>query len=137
MFNPIKPSMRISHLALAALGACVAGAVALSFADGLLRWGLQSSSPMVLAWVSDFRYLFENGMNVAALLWVGASLVETRTLLGVGFDRLDAGVMSVKGPDEANTVWIGRRYGARLEAEAMAAALESRIQEVQERPRDT
>jgi len=135
MFNPIKPGMRISHLALAALGACVAGAVALSFADGLLRWRLQSSSPMVLAWVSDFRYLFAEGINVAALLWVGASLVETRTLLGVGFDRLDAGVMSVKGPDEANTVWIGRRYGARLEAEA--AALASRIQEAQERPGDT
>jgi len=90
---------------------------------------------MVLAWVSDFRYLFEEGINVAALLGVGASLVETRTLLGVGFDRLDAGMMSVKGPDEANIVWIGRRYGARLEAEA--AALESRIQEAQERPGDT
>lgn len=133
MFNSAMSSTRPSRLALAALGACVVGAVALSIADGLLRHDLQQASPMVLAWVSDFRYLFETGISAATLFWVGASFVETRTLLSVGFDRLDAGAMSVKGPDEANTVWIGRRYDAPLEAEAVATALESRIREAQER----
>lgn len=136
MFNAIKPGMRPSRLALAALGACVAGAVALSIADGLLRRDLPQSSPMVLAWVSNFLFLFEQGIYTASLFWVGASFVETRTLLSVGFDRLDAGAMSVKGPDEANTVWIGRRCDAQLEAEVVATALESRVREAQERPGD-
>ncbi len=95
MFNAAKPSRRTSRLAFAALGACVVGAVALSIADGLLRHNLEQPSPMVLAWVSDFLFLFEQGIFAATLFWVGASFVETRTLLGVGFDRLDAGAMSV------------------------------------------
>ena len=136
MFNPAMSSTKPSRLALATLGVCVAGAVALSIADGLLRHDLPQASPMVLAWVSDFLFLFEQGIFAAPLFWVGASFVETRTLLGVGFDRLDAGAMSVKGPDEANTVWIGRRYDAQLEAEAVATALESRIREAQERSGD-
>lgn len=136
MFNVANSSTRPSRLALAALGLCVAGAVALSIVDGLLRRDLQQASPMVLAWVSNFLVLFEQGIYAATLFWVGASFVETRTLLSVGFDWLDAGAMSVKGPDEANTVWIGRRYDAKLEAEAVATALESRIREAQERAGD-
>jgi len=58
MFNAAKPSTRPSHLALATLGACVVGTVALSIADGLLHHDLQQASPMVLVWVSDFRYLY-------------------------------------------------------------------------------
>ena len=131
MFSPAKPSRKLSQLALAALCACVVGAVALSIADGVLEDNLPQISLKVMTWVRDFRYLFGQGIYTAAVFWVGASLIETRTLLGVGFDRLDADSMSVKGPDEANTVWVGRRYGARLEAEAVAAALESRLQDTQ------
>jgi len=114
----------------------VAGAVALSITEGVLEDNLSQTSLKVLTWVRDFRYLFEAGISSVTLFWVGASLIETRTLLGVGFDRLDAGAMSVKGPEEANTVWIGRRHGARLEAEAVAAALESRIRDAQDRSGD-
>jgi hypothetical protein len=50
-------------------------------------------------------------------------------LLSVAFDKLDAANMSIKGPDASNTIWIGRRYGTQPEAEAVAAALQSRMQE--------
>ena len=33
----------------------------------------------------------------------------------------------MKGPDENNVVWIGQRYGSRLEAEAVAAVIEERL----------
>ena len=89
---------------------------------------------MVFAWTRNFRSLFEEGIYAATLFWAVASVIERRTVLSVGFDRLDAGAMAVKGPDEANTVWIGRRYKTRLEAEAVAAALGSRLQDARERP---
>ena len=133
MFDPVNPRRKLSRLALAVLGACVGGAVALSVADGLIDLDPSRVSVMVFAWTRNFRYLFEQGIYAATLFWVGASLIETRTLLSVGFDRLDADAMAVKGPDEANTVWVGRRYKTRLEAEAVAAALDSRLRDARER----
>ncbi len=133
MFDPVNPRRRLSRLALAALGACVAGAVALSVAGGWIEGDPSRVSFVVFAWTRHFRSLFEQGIYAATLFWVGASLIETRTLLAVGFDRLDADAMAVKGPDEANTVWIGRRYETRLEAEAVAAALASRLRDARER----
>jgi len=62
-----------------------------------------------------------------------------RTLLGVGFDRLDTDAMSVKGPGEANTVWIGRRCDAQREAvapQAAGAALKT-VRSVPVQPRRT
>ena len=54
-------------------------------------------------------------------------IFETRTVFSIGFDRVDAAKMTVKGPDEDNIVWVGHRYNSSLEAEAIAAALNERI----------
>jgi len=56
-----------------------------------------------------------------------SSYIETRTILSIGFDTLDGSKMVCKGADEDNIVWIGRRYGTRLEAEAVAEAIAERM----------
>ena|SRR5215469_7281150 len=84
---------------------------------------------MLATWASDTRYLFENLLYVATLIFVGAKFFETRTTFAVTFDRLDSGKISVKGPDDENVVWIGQRYGTRTEAEVVAASLENRLKE--------
>ena len=80
-------------------------------------------------WVVDFRYLAEQAVYASTIFFVGAKFFETRTVFTVGFDKLDAAKIKLKGPDEDNTVWIGYRYGNRLEAETIAAAFEERLKE--------
>jgi len=47
----------------------------------------------------------------------------------IGFDKLDAAKIAIKGPDDDNVVWIGHRYGTRLEAEVVANAFAERLKE--------
>ena len=47
----------------------------------------------------------------------------------MGFDKLDTAKVSMKGPDDDNIVCIGHRYGTRMEAEPIAATIESRLKE--------
>jgi hypothetical protein len=84
---------------------------------------------MLAAWCSDFRYLFEQLIYVGTLIFVAAKFFEGRTILTIGFDKLDAGHVLVKGPDQDNVVWIGHRYGTSLEAQAIAEAFKSRLKE--------
>lgn len=123
------PDRRFGHarLALALIGVCVALTAVLSIADRVLRAKPGLVPPMLSIWVMDFKYLFESCILPATIVWVGARLLDARTLLTVGFDRMDAHTMVVRGPDGSGVVWIGRRYGSRLEAEIVAAALQSRL----------
>jgi hypothetical protein len=89
---------------------------------------------MIITWAAELSYLFNGLMLVGALLFVGGKFVETRTILTVGFAKLDADKMRLKGPDEDHVVWVGQRYGSKFEAEAMAAALQNRMQESAEKP---
>jgi hypothetical protein len=82
-----------------------------------------------MVWCTDFRYLCDQLVYSAVIFFVGAKFVETRTIFTVGFDKLDATKVSFKGPDDDNIVWIGHRYGSRLEAETVAAAIENRMKE--------
>lgn len=104
---------------------------AAAFGLGILHGALENTpSParlMVLTWCSDTRFFCEQLMFIGALLFVGAKFFETRTVFTVGFDRADEAKISLKGPDDDNIVWIGHRYGSRLEAEAVAATIESRL----------
>jgi hypothetical protein len=84
---------------------------------------------MVGVWCVDVRYIFEQLIYLAAILFVGAKFFEGRTILTVGFDKLDKDKMIVKGPDDENVVWVGHRYGSKLEAQAIAEALDSRLEE--------
>jgi len=78
--------------------------------------------------VSDLRYVLEQLMVCGAILFAAGKFLDMRTTVTVGFDRLDAARMSVKGPDETNTVWIGQRFDTRVEAEAIAGAMEKRLE---------
>lgn len=49
---------------------------------------------------------------------VGAWMVSI-----VGFEHSETSSLRLKGPDEKNTVWIGRKYDSVMEAEAAANAL--------------
>ncbi len=110
-------------------------AVLLSIADGIvyanvITAGKHSFATALLdKWVTDFRYLAEQGVYAATVLFVGAKFFETRTMISIAFDKLDADKLQMKGSDENNTIWIGRQYGTTIEAELVAAALESRLHE--------
>ncbi len=78
---------------------------------------------------TDLRYTFEQGIYASIILLVGAKFFETRTVITIAFDKLDAKRMRLKAPDEQNIVWIGRQYGSTIEAEAVHAALEARLRE--------
>jgi hypothetical protein len=107
--------------------------VLLSVLDGVLH-GLRKdelfASPffqMSIYWTVDFRFVFEQGILASAVLFVGAKIFETRTLMSVGYDTVDASKIAVKGPDSDNVVWVGRRYGSAHEAEVVATAFAERI----------
>jgi hypothetical protein len=118
-------------------------AVLFAIADGVLKGplslrygiglggGLNSAAilSMLATWCYDLRQVAEEGMFIGIVLFAGAKFFETRTIFTVGFDNLDSAKISMKGPDDDNIVWIGHRYGTRLEAETIAATIESRLKE--------
>ena len=97
--------------------------VVLGLAD--YKFSLGATGIVLSGIVGDFRYLSEQLILVGAILFVGGKFLETRTTLTIGFSN--ASDMRIKGPDDDNVVWVGHRYASRLEAEAMAGAIESRI----------
>jgi hypothetical protein len=107
--------------------------ILLSVLDGVLRGPLQEQVRdgallrMMTYWVTDFRYLFEQGVYAATVFFVGAKFFETRTVMTIGFDRADGSKVAVKGPDDENVVWIGRRYDSPREAQAVASAMAERL----------
>jgi hypothetical protein len=129
-----------SGVALKLFIAALIGSVVLALLhgalDGLTRLESVSSEfvqgpwfAAIMVWCTDFRYLCDQLVYSAVIFFVGAKFVETRTIFTVGFDKLDATKVSFKGPDDDNIVWIGHRYGSRLEAETVAAAIENRMKE--------
>ena len=124
-----------STIGLGALIVSLVMVIALSFLDGVLRAATNFRFPipvdyvMLVTWVSNFRYVFEQGIEAAIILFVGAKFLESRTTLAVGFDKLDSSRVSVKGPDEQNTVWIGQRYATAIEAQAIAETMVERLKQ--------
>src|ERR1051326_7148180 len=116
-----------------------AAAVFFALADGVfrgplsIRYGMGGDShsaailSMLATWCYDLRQTIDGLIYIGALLFIGAKFFETRTIFSVGFDNIDNANISMKGPDEENIVWIGHRYGTRLEAETIAAAIESQL----------
>jgi hypothetical protein len=133
MFTKLKGHGEWSSLGLRLLVLSVVMSIALSFLDGVLHGQIYNDSGsaplfrMVLYWTADFRYIFENGIYAAMVLFVGAKFFETRTVLTVGFDTVDGSKVTVKGPDEEHVVWIGRRYDTAREAEAVAGVIADRL----------
>lgn len=112
MFTVAVPSKKPSRYALLVLAGCAAGALGLAFAASYLSelppyfvWAARAT-----VWLRNFQSILEQGIFSATVFWAVSKFTETRTLLTVGFDQQDAGGVLVQGPDEANTVWIGRRY---------------------------
>ena len=125
-----------SKFALQVVLVSVVGVTVLSLADGVLRGPFQATEyhgerilTMLLTWCMDFRSLFAQLVYAGAIVFIGSKFIETRTIFMVGFDKLDAAKVNMKGPDEDNIVWIGHRYGSRMEAETVAATIESRLKE--------
>jgi hypothetical protein len=132
-----------SDLGLRLLIWSTVAAVLFALADGLLKGPLAfrynvsvgatlndaAVVSMLGMWCYDLRQVAEQIMFVGVILFVGAKFFETRTIFTVGFDTLDSAKISMKGPDDDNIVWIGHRYGTRLEAETIAATIEDRLKE--------
>jgi len=137
MFAKLEMTKSWSRIGFRVLAASVAMTVVLSIVDGVVRGPIMAArlSPpvgtftMLSVWITDFRYLFEQGIYASTIFLVGAKFFETRSIMTVGFDRTDASKMVLKGVDQDNIVWIGRRYGTSLEAEVVAAAIAERLKE--------
>jgi hypothetical protein len=50
-----------------------------------------------------------------------------RTVFSVGFNMADSSRISMKGPDEDNIVWVGRKYDSLVEAETVATAIQQKL----------
>ncbi len=112
--------------------------VLLSVGEALLYWlSRQEPSntvlPAVHLMVNDFRFLTEQLVYAAAILFVGSRFFEQRTLITIAFDRPDSEKMAVSGPDENGFIWIGRKYASRIEGETAVAALKTRIMQSNEK----
>jgi len=140
MFKALPDNSNLSARALNIGIFSLVTALILSLLDGYLHglarydWSTQPAiSPatlaMLTAFVFDVRNLAENVIWAAAVVYIGAKFLEERSTISVGFDKLDASKISFRGPDETNTVWVGHRYGSKLEAETVAMAMESRLKE--------
>jgi hypothetical protein len=138
MFSTIKPDRRWSDIGLKALIASIVAAFALSILDGIWRGQIAAGhissdsrgiSEMVTSWIYNFRIIAEQGFYAATIFFVGAKFFETRTVFTVGFDRIDADKILLKGPDEQNVVWVGHRYATPLEAQAVAEAFAERLRQ--------
>jgi hypothetical protein len=109
--------------------------VALSVLDGIVRGPMLHRGydaelvSMLSAWCFDFRNLFEQLIYVGTLMFVAAKFFEGRTILTIGFDKLNSKNVLLNGPDENNVVWIGHRYETSLEAQAIAEAFNVRLKE--------
>lgn len=97
MFSPEKMTRPWSWWGLRALIVSVAITGILSLFDGVLRVPIAFEArgipniQMLEIWVSDFRFLFEQGIYASVIFFIGAKFIETRTILSIGFDKLDAG----------------------------------------------
>ena len=141
MFATVKPDRRWGEIGLKALIWSAIAAVVLALLDGVMKGPMQSALThdysrdsiagfvMFSTWVVDFRYLAEQAVLAAAIFFVGAKFFETRSVLTIGFDRLDADTISLKGPGEDNIVWIGHRYATPVEAQSVANAFAERLKQ--------
>jgi hypothetical protein len=122
-----------SALALRYLVLSIVMTALLSVLDGVMRVLVQSEVQsafvkMATIWVYDFRFLFEQGILASVVLLVGARIFESRVLMSVGYDLADAKRLEVKGPDDDNTVWVGRRYASPSEAQKVADAFAGQLE---------
>jgi len=100
----------------------------LSIADGVVSPRSHDADFAVISrWLYDFRYLFEQLIYVSAILYVGMKFLETRTVFSMGFNMADSSRISMKGPDEDNIVWVGRKYDSVVEAETVATAIQQKL----------
>ncbi len=134
MLTVAKPNERWSELGIRVLIGAVIAAVFLALMEGLFRGELLFSDHRVLwqvlsTWAFDLRSVADVGIEAAVIFIVGSKFIETKTMLTIGFDKLDAARIAVKGPDEENTVWVGHRYGTRYEADVVADLLAERLKE--------
>jgi len=142
MFTLEKPYKQWSDIGLTVLLISIGLAIGLSILDGVMKGPIEAgiisvgssdhsraTYAMFTVWVVDFRYLTEQAVYAATIFFVGAKFFEMRTLFTVGFDKMDASKVNLKGPDEDNVVWVGYRYANRMEAETIAAAFEERLKQ--------
>ena len=69
-----------------------------------------------------------NPFTYDSVLLIIAGLVLRRSEVHlVGFENDEESELSVEGPDEASTVWLGRRFSSAFDAEVAASALRARF----------
>ncbi len=123
-----------SDWALIFLASSFGASIVFSVTDGLIAAAWQNDPhnlwlTALKTWTADFRYLADQVLYASVILLVGAKFFETRTVLTIGFDKIDPAKMAVLGPDDEGFIWVGRKYTSRFEGEAVVAALKARIQE--------
>jgi hypothetical protein len=133
MFVPINASQPWGRIAFYVGIFSLVISIVIGVGDAIFQaYTMDFSGPVYVFWRVLFghaEYLMIQLIYVAALVFVAAKFFEVRTIITVGFDRLDGAKVVLKGPDEQNVVWIGHRYGSKYEADAIAVALQNRLRE--------
>ena len=128
MYSVSKSDPISSARALRGIVLSIVVTAGLSIADGVVSPHSHDADFTVISrWLYDFRYLFEQLIYVSAILYVGMKFLETRTVFSVGFNMADSSRISMKGPDEDNIVWVGRKYDSLVEAETVATAIQQKL----------
>ena len=115
-------------LMLLLIGSILLAALLAIAEAGLVQVGMRTSDGLTIL-VRNARYVLEAVLVPLSILIVGDKFLATRTTFGVTFDRINSDKIAIKGPDENNFVWIGRRYEAEFEAQSVAAFLQRRLEE--------
>lgn len=126
-----RPTWIERHLADIGLWMFLAGIVSLPMGLGAQLWLNAGESAAPLAPMLLFlRFLgsalFEPLIYSGVALYLFGRIAGNWVVAIVGFEHQPTATLLVKGPDLAHTVWLGRCYATKAEAEAAAIAIAGR-----------
>ena len=108
VFNALRQALGVSYLDVPSDGSVSLAGLAINLMSEL-------SGPLVF--------------NSVSFIAIGVLLRSWRVTL-VGFESTPSEQLVISGPDDDNTVWLGKQYASALDAELAANALAHRLERV-------
>jgi hypothetical protein len=123
---PVGLAFLIAGIAASLLNS-LRSSLALGVVDGVGDNTTISTFGLAVHVVAPFAYSL--AYNSAFLIAVGLLLRNWRVAI-VGFEGTPSNDLVVTGPDDDKTVWVGKRYQSKFDAELAADALSKRLKRV-------